>query len=313
MTTLKLVKAERQTQTNTDTIVITKRTLTEWKIPPFQRDCRVNAKVLALAEELKHNGGVFPGILTIGVLKGQRFIVDGQHRCKSFEISELDEAYSDVRFRIYETMTDMAEDFVRLNSVLVRMRPDDILRGLEGTNEALQLIRKACPFVGYDQLRRTSTAPIVSMSALMRCWFGAGRDIPSTVGMPSTDIAKAVTADDAERLVEFLSIAIKVWGRDAEYGRLWGGLNMTLCMWIYRKVVIAPWNANTRFTKDQFAKCMQTLGTSSDYLEWLVGRMMSERDRSPAFRRVKALFVKRLETEAGGKKVRFPQPSWVSN
>src|SRR5262245_25312391 len=101
--TLKLVKAERQTQTNTDTIVITKRTLTEWKIPPFQRDCRVNAKVIALAEELKHNGGVFPGILTIGILKGAtRFIVDGQHRCKAFEISELEEAYSDVRFRLYE-------------------------------------------------------------------------------------------------------------------------------------------------------------------------------------------------------------------
>lgn len=314
MTTLKLVKAERQTQTNTDTIVVTKKTLSEWKIPPFQRDCRVNAKVLALAEELKFNGGVFPGILTIGILKGTRFIVDGQHRCKAFEISELEEAYTDVRFRMYESMADMAEDFVRLNSVLVRMRPDDILRGLEGTSEALQMIRKACPFVGYDQLRRSSASPVVSMSALMRCWFGGGRDVPASVGVAAPEIAKVATVDDAERVIEFLNIVMKAWGRDPEYAKLWGALNMTMCMWVYRKVVLAPWSPNVqKFTKEQFAKGMGALAASGDYIEWLHGRVMSERDRSPAYRRLKSIIVKRLESESSGRKVRFPQPAWVSN
>lgn len=313
MNALKLVKAEKQTLTTTDTLAITQRMLSEWKIPPFQRDCRVNAKVLALAEELKHNGGVFPGILTIGILKGVRYIVDGQHRCKAFEISELAEGYSDVRFKQYDSMADMAEDFVQLNSVLVRMRPDDILRGLEGTSQALRKIREQCPFVGYDQLRRSTNAPIVSMSALLRCWFGGGRDVPASVGMPSTEIAKVVTVDDADRLVDFLTIAMKAWGKDPEYARLWGSLTMTICMWIYRKTVLATWGqASFKLTRDQFAKCMQSLSASEEYLEWAVGRQMGDRDRSPAYRRIKAIFVRRLEDETG-KKARFPAPDWAAN
>jgi hypothetical protein len=37
-----------------------------WKLPAFQRPLRVNAKVLALVEEIRTEGGVIPGILTLG-------------------------------------------------------------------------------------------------------------------------------------------------------------------------------------------------------------------------------------------------------
>lgn len=309
---LKLVKeAQRETQTKTDTILITTKVISEWKLPPFQRELRVNAKVAALGEELKNNGGVFPGVLTIGLLKSQKYLVDGQHRCEAFKISGIEEGYSDVRYRVYESMHEMAEDFVLLNSVLVRMRPDDILRGLEGSNEGIRLIRQRCPIVGYDQIRRGTNSPIVSMSALLRCWFGSGRDVPSNSGQAAMDVAKSLTIDDAERVSDFLTLALKAWGRDPEYARLWGNLNLTLCMWLYRRICLSSWSPRSpKLTKEMFCKCLQTLSTSTDYLEWLLGRQLSERDRSPAFRRIKSAFVKRIEHETG-KRVSMPSPDWA--
>jgi hypothetical protein len=88
---------------------------------------------------------------------------------------------------------------------------------------------------------------------------------------------------------------------------------MTLCVWLYRKVVIAPWSPKVpKFTKDQFGKGMAALSAANDYLEYLQGRVMSDRDRSPCFNRIKSIVVRRLESETG-KKMLFPKPAWVSN
>ena len=48
----------------------------------------------------------------------------------------------------------MAEEFTRLNSSMVKMRPDDLLRAMESSTLSLQMIRKHCDFVSYDQVRR---------------------------------------------------------------------------------------------------------------------------------------------------------------
>jgi hypothetical protein len=311
-TNLKLVKPNKETGTSVDTILVTKGVIKEWKLPPFQRPLRVNAKVLEVVEKIKQDE-VFPGILTIGILGGQRYIVDGQHRCHAFLLSELDEAFTDVRYRYYESMEEMAEDFVNLNSQMVKMGPDDILRGLESTNEGLVSIRKRCPFVGYDQIRRGTASPIVSMSAALRCWYGAKRDIPASVGHSAAAVSKMMTTVEADELVSFLNSAMVAWGKDKEYHKLWGNLNLTLCMWIYQRVVLRAWGPKgTRVTKEQFRKLLTALTASADYLEWLIGRQMSDRDRSPGYKRIKAIFVKRLEMELG-KKVTFPAPEWVSS
>ncbi len=311
---LKLVKPDKNTGTSTDTILITRELVKEWQVPPFQRAVRTNSKVLALAQEFKTNDGVFPGVLTIGVLKGVRYIVDGQHRLAAFALSEVAEGYSDVRFRHYASMTEMAEDFVLLNSVLVKMRPDDILRGLESSNTALGQIRRDCPFVGYDHIRRGTTSPILSMSALLRCWSAAGRDIPAASGCSAVELTKSITTDDAEQITTFLALAVKAWGRDPEYSRLWSNLNLTLSLWIYLRCVRKQWSARApKITREQFVKMLSALSADTGYLEWLVGRQLSERDRSPAYRRVKTIFVKRLSDELGGAKVVFPQPEWVAN
>jgi len=104
---MKLVKpsgeAERATQTTLDTIEITRKLVTTWKSPPFQRDVRVTASVTALVTALQHDN-VLPGTITLGVHDGDIYIVDGQHRLHAFLMTDLPVAYADVRTHYFKTM-----------------------------------------------------------------------------------------------------------------------------------------------------------------------------------------------------------------
>lgn len=165
---------EKATKTTVETIGFSRDEANDWKVPPFQRPLRVNDKVRLLAEQIGNDGGVIPGVLTFGVIGRDRFIVDGQHRREAFVLSGKAEGYADARTCYFDTMAEMGEEFVRLNSQLVRMRPDDILRGLESSLPSLQAVRAACPFVGYDMIRRGDRCPILSMSAVLRAWHISG-------------------------------------------------------------------------------------------------------------------------------------------
>lgn len=168
-TELRLVsRAERTTRTKVDTIGFTQADAEAWLLPAFQRPLRVNAKVLEIAEGIKADGGVMPGILTLGVINGKTYLVDGQHRREAFFQSGCDTGYADVRYCEFESMAEMADEFVRLNSQIVRLKPDDILRGLEAGNEHLRRLRKACPWIGYGFFRAGETSPIMGPARLVR-------------------------------------------------------------------------------------------------------------------------------------------------
>lgn len=307
--------SEKKTRTVVDTIRFTPETLKNWKLPEFQRDVKINEKVRTLAEQLKEDDGVMPGIITLGVVDGVTYLIDGQHRREAFMISGLEEGFSDVRIHYFNSMADAGEEFVKLNSQLVRMRPDDILRGLENSVQALREIRKKCPFVGYDMIRRGTHSPIVSMSMILRAWRGSSTEVPAPHGVAASakSLAETLTDDELRGLIGFLSCAIEGFGRDPEYARLWGGLNIVLCMWLYRRMVLSQWSPQTpRLTQATFAKCLMSLSASAPYMDWLVGRHLGERDRSPAYNKLKTLFAQRLETETG-KKVRMPSPAWAAH
>lgn len=304
---------EKRTHTVVDTIVITPGLLAKWLSPPFQRPVRENEKVRALAEHLKQNGGVLPGIITLGVLDGDVYIIDGQHRKAAFILSGLAEGYTDIRKHFFADMADMGDEFVTLNSQLVRMRPDDILRGLEASVPQLGQIREQCPFVGYDMIRHNETkAPMVSMSALLRQWQSSGQETPSHngCGLSTAGMAKALAEDDVRHITGFLKIAIEAFGRDQESFRLWSGLNMVMCMWAYRNMVLRQYSPKVpRLDRDLFKKCLMSLSADANYVDWLLGRKLGERDRSPCYTRMKLIFAKRLGVELG-KKVMMPQPVW---
>lgn len=306
--------AERKTRTVMDTILVTPDIVKAWKSPGFQRPVKENDKVRALADELKTNGGVWPGIVSLGSLDGELYVIDGQHRRAAFLISGLTEGYTDIRTHYVETMAEMGEEFVQLNSQLVRMRPDDILRGLEDSIPALAEIRRECPFVGYDMIRRTShNAPVLSMAVVLRTWRGSAAETPvnNVSGLSTAQIAATIT--DVPELTSFLRLCYSAWGRDQENNRLWGTLNLILCAWLYRKLVLRQGETNqsrsTNLTKDLFKKCLMSLSASPDYIDWLLGRILREHDRSPAYHRIKAIFAQRLHAETG-ERVKLPQPAW---
>ena len=166
-------KPKRAVQTKVDTVIVTHGEVASWKVPKFQRPLRVNDKVRMVAEEIRHNGGIIPGVICFGRLKDDLntlYIIDGQHRREAFLISECKEGIVDVRICTFATTAEMAEEFVRLQGHLVQMRPDDVLRGLEDSLSTLGMIRRSCPYVGYDMIRRGGSAPMLSMSATLRNW-----------------------------------------------------------------------------------------------------------------------------------------------
>jgi hypothetical protein len=328
--TLKIVKpataAERTTHTTLDTIEVTPSMVKGWRIPGFQRALRVNPKVLEVAERIRRDE-VIPGVLTLGVLteKGERnvYIIDGQHRCHAFILACEDRerdgrkekgitsAYVDVRQRHFESMLDMGDEFVETNGQLVKMRPDDILRGMEGSLPAMRKLRLRCPFVGYDMIRRGEKAPILSMSTLLRCWVGSASEVPSLTVASAASLARSFSNDDAEQLIGFLDLALQAWGRDEQYVRLWNSLSLALTLWLYRRTVLTAHSQRTiRLTREEFGKCMMSMSADSAFVDWLLGRKMSGRDLSPCYARIRAAFVVRIESETG-KKPMLPSPVWA--
>lgn len=314
-------EAPTSQRSSMETLIISVDQANQWKVPLFQRPVRINAKVSAIAEEMKRSGCEITGIITLGRIERDPayYIVDGQHRIEAFRISGLSEIIADVRVVHFDTMADMAEEFVRLNSALVRMRPDDILRGLEPTSLALKAIRRDCAFVGYDNIRRGgASGPILGMSALIRCWSGSSSETPTgnVSGMSAAQLVHSMDAESVENLTRFLLTAQAAWGRDPEYYRLWGNLNLTICMWLWRRLVSDPPGGVKRHIQlniAQFKQCLMSMSADRNYLDWLPGRILSDRDRGPCYARVKTIFARRLAEESGDKKrPLMPQPAWAS-
>lgn len=314
-------EAPKSEQSRMDTLIITNEMVNAWKIPPFQRPLRVNSKVQAVTEQVKKSE-VVEGVLTLGKLKGDPsyYIVDGQHRAEAFKLSGLTEAIADVRVVPFDSMSEMASEFVRLNSSLVKMRPDDLLRGLESSVPALKAIRHSCEFVGYDQIRRGKSGPIVSMSALIRCWSAASYETPaaSNSGLGAAGMAQTLDQNSVQNLIAFIATAHSAWGRDPEYFRLWGNLNLTLCMWLWNRLVIDRDRFGSKryavLTIPDFKKCLMSVSAEGDYIAWLQGRNLTDRDRSPCYTRLKGIFVRRLSdgVSKAAKKPSLPSPAWAS-
>lgn len=303
---------EKKTKTVVDTILVTPEKVRAWKLPLFQRQLRENRKVLALAEQLKTDGGVWPGIVTLGVFGGDTYLIDGQHRAHAFVMSGLTEGYTDVRIHYFNSVAEMGDEFVKLNSQLVVLRPDDILRGLEPSMPALKAIREECPFIGYDLVRRSEKAPMMSMSMALRSWRAGINEVPaSTGGDGGRVIAAGMDETEVRFFTEFMNIAYKAFGRDVEYQRLWARLNLTLSIWMYKHLVLSQYSPKTpKLTKELFQRCLMALSADNDYLDWLVGRQLTERDRSPAYARMKGIFGRRIAQETG-RKVSLPSPAWA--
>lgn len=70
------------------------------------------------------------------------------------------------------------------------------------------------------------------------------------------------------------------------------------------------YSRSIKLTADMFKKCLMSLSADRTYLDWLVGRNVGERDRSPCYSRMKQIFAKRIHEETG-KREKLPQPEWA--
>ncbi len=321
-------RAPRTVRREMDTLVVSPAVVEKWRKPTFQRDLRVTRKVREVAGVIRREG-VIPGIVTLGVMQGDTYLIDGQHRIeglrmacdRDFRVDDDDgqdvpfikEAYADVRIGYYESMADMGEEFVEINSALVRMKNDDILRGLEGLNPHLAAIRRKCPFIGYDRVRTGDGRVLISMATSIRVWFGSVGNVPNP-GPSSTDAANMLDSDNVTMLTDFMSVCFESWGRGKENFRLWTSVNLGILMWLWRRAVLGEGaNAATRTTpigRPDFGRCLMALSANQRYVDWLVGRSLKDRDRSPCYARIRDIFATRL-TELGQKKPRFPQDDWT--
>lgn len=311
--TLRIVKPttreQKKTQTAMDTIVLTEALAKTWKKPSFQREVKINRKVEEVADEIKETE-IIPGMFLIGVVDDVHYLVDGQHRLEAFRMSGLKEALLDVRYLYYDTVAELAAEYRKTNQHLVNMTPDDILRSMEEGNEQLRRLRKACPYIGYANIRRGPTTPVVSMSCVLRCWFGSAPEVPSIGGMSAADVADNLSAEEVTSLISFMEIAMKAWGKDPHVHRLWGNLNLAITMWLYRKMVIGQYSAATKkIGHDLFMKCLMSLSADDEFCSWLVGRSLTQLQRPPTYQRIKSHFAKRIEMETGAKP-RLPSPAW---
>jgi len=311
---LKIVKpsteAERGTRTTLDAAVVTPEIVGTWKAPPFQRPLKENSSKLSDVTQEIRQTEIIPGVVTLGVLDKELWLIDGQHRIAAFLRSEIPEAFVDLRYSHVNDMAEMSREFKKLNGKIANMMPDDLLRAEEENNPVLRRLRRDCPFIGYGNIRRNPKAPVVSMSAMLRCWFGTVPEVPSTGGLTANEVAERLTSDEAAVLTDFSQIAFKAWGADAAHQKLWTNLNLAVCMWLYRRLVIHPYSSSTKkLTKELFTKCMMSVAADGSYSDWLVGRQLRERDRSPAYSRVKSIFARRIEAETGDKP-RLPSPEW---
>lgn len=328
-------EAPRSVRSRMDTLGITLRTVDGWKKPPFQRDLRETPKVKALVPQIRLDS-VIPGIITLGTLEGETYLVDGQHRTHAFRmacdpalaivdsagrpIPVISEAYADVRICTFDDMGEMGEEFVNLSSALVRMRNDDILRGLEGVNEHLAKIRARCPFIAYGNVRMPGSKKVLQMSTAVRVWFGSEGATP-TPGPASTEAAKMLDENEAKRLCAVLTTCFEAWGADPENFRLWGSLNLSLTFWLWRRLVLREGLAVKRggggltvttLTPDNFRQCLMAAAANQQYVEWLLGRGLRDRDRSPAYNRLKAIFAGRIGGMAYGRAI-LPGVEWASH
>jgi hypothetical protein len=279
----------------------------------FQRDLETTRKVRDLAEEIKHTQEV-PGTLLLGVLNGEKYLVDGQHRREAFFLSGLVEAIFTLKITHFRDFAEMSEAFTKANEQLRRMTPDDRLRALAVTHYPLQRVTEECPWVGYSGAsRRKDTGAFLSMSAALHGWVGSSKETPSTGKGGVIDLARGLSQGDAEELIAFLKAAYEAWARIEEYFKLWGEVNLIMCMWLWRRAVRVDLDKRSRLkkssvlTRDQFVKGLRGLAANDDYLDWLPGKRMGDRDRGNCYTRIKQTFIGAL-----GSKIVFPQPSWYA-
>ncbi len=87
----------------------------------------------------------------------------------------------------------------------------------------------------------------------------------STTGSPADN-------NKADKLIVFMQTARGAGGADPENYRLWGNLNLTITMWMWRRRMLSRERGVKRavvLTPESFRKCLMSVSADASYLDWL--------------------------------------------
>jgi hypothetical protein len=153
-----------------------------------------------------------------------------------------------------------------MQTSICRSTPDHRLQSLEPRCPNLLHFREGCKdIVTYGRVIK-GRGRVLPVSHALRCWASSNEDPPAKNVTNTEILAQGLTALDVQQLSGLLHSLIRVWGDQREYKCLWGPLNLTLCMWLYRRMVIgvpAPAPNVTRLTSGQFEAGVAGLTHSS--------------------------------------------------
>jgi hypothetical protein len=219
---------------------------------------------------------------------------------------------AELRWEFFDDYAKMALRFDKLQRHMAKMKPDDGLRALEHSVPVLAYIKKSCLFVGYGKIQRAeSTSASLSMSVLVRCWVGSESAVPTSSPGAARELVQAMDQSTAERCVEFATLAFRAWENNSEFGPLWGTVNLTLCIWLYRRMVLAPSTEVKPMTREQFGRFLMAL-TDDDYIEFLRGKQMTRNSRNAVMTRLETrltTFLKKVDPKV--RRPCLPKRDWA--
>ena len=91
-------------------VMLTKEITKKWKTPPCRKELKVTSKLKKLAVMVAKDEAI-PGVITVAVVKGVTYVVDGQFRLEAFIRSGLPVVPVQVRVIQGKSLNDLGNEF----------------------------------------------------------------------------------------------------------------------------------------------------------------------------------------------------------
>ncbi len=260
-----------------DCMVIDRHTIFDvWQVPPYQRDGIDNKKVNEISVALSQSPTLKYGLLLVGCRCGTLYLVDGHHRKRAFGKTDLPSFRASVLFVRFDSEDEEVEAYREVQEQIKKSTPNDRLKVVAYTHAPLARIAEECNFVTFSKATAGSQRNLVTMSTVVQCWEWSKTNPPKpNNGGSVEDLAKSMTAEDAEKAIEFFGLCLDRFG--VSFPSLWKAPNLALCLWLYRRLV---WQEGiedgrwSRLTRREFASGLSGIA-NGDYTDCLTNKKLS--------------------------------------
>jgi hypothetical protein len=279
-----------------------------WQVPEYNRETTDTKKVNELVEAL----------LREPVLRYDHFIiscrecvlrkVDCNHRVRAFEKSGLPAIRVNIHYIRFDSEEEEVEAYRQKQYQLKRSTPNDRLKVVARTHQPLQRIAELCNFVTFDKACAGQAGKLVTMSTVVQVYEWSKTNPPRSRSVSSIeDLAKTLTAEDAAQIVEFLLLCREYF--EVKNPSLWKVSNLTLCLWLYRRLIWREEVEDTRWsrmTSQEFGSGLGALSNTT-YAGRITNKTLShDTDRNAIWRHLIGGFRQGLGTTHGRTKLKTP-------